>query len=194
MSAVFRTIVLVRSLDNRLRDGVMYTHEDIGIRIIEARDLEAMRVLRNDSSTWIYLTDPHLITEESQKQWFSMLASRPDRMYFILFVAEHPFAGIVRMDEIDRQNRSIRVGVDIVPELRGRGLGKRALCLVQRYCFDILNMHRVWLAVLVTNARARDLYTKVGFVEEGRHREAVFRDGRYVDYIIMSILEHEYRA
>ena len=97
------------------------------------------------------------------------------------------------MDEVDHINRSIRVGADVVPALRGKGFGKAIYSAIKKYCFDYLNMHRVWLAVLEANERAIGLYRKVGFKEEGRYREAVFRDGRYQDYILMSILEVEYR-
>ena len=37
-------------------------------------------------------------------------------------------------------------------------------------------------------------YRKLGFVEEGRLREAEFRRGRYLDVILMSILRPEWEA
>jgi len=40
---------------------------------------------------------------------------------------------------------------------------------------------------------AKRLYEKVGFKEEGIMREAIFRNGVYHDYVVMSILEDEYR-
>ena len=36
-------------------------------------------------------------------------------------------------------------------------------------------------------------YLKVGFVIEGRARDAIWRDGRYWDEISMSILESDWR-
>ena len=96
-------------------------------------------------------------------------------------------------DEIDKANRSIRVGADIVRELRGQGYGRKVYRLLKKYCFDYLNMHRVWLAVLDTNEAGRRLYESEGFEVEGRYREAIFRDGKYHDYILMSILEQQYR-
>jgi diamine N-acetyltransferase len=171
----------------------MFEHEHLAIRNVEERDLEAMRLLRNDPSTWTMLTEIGMIDVEAQRQWFQRLGSAQDRRYYVICDADHDFIGIVRTDEIDRLNRSIRIGADIVPALRGRGYGSRLYRLLLAYCFDQLNMHRVWLAVLDTNDRAHALYEKQGFRVEGRFRDAVFRDGSYRDYIIMSILEHEYR-
>ncbi len=171
----------------------MFQHNEIILRVVEEADLEPIRALRNDASTWVHLTDPHLITSQAQRRWFAGLAARDDRMYFVVSDREHPFIGIVRMDEYDRLHRSIRIGADVLPGLRGIGYGKKIYQAIKKYCFDVLNLHRVWLAVLETNERALRLYLGQGFQVEGRYRQAIFRDGKYLDYVLMSILEEEYR-
>lgn len=171
----------------------MFEHDHIAIRVIERRDLEKLRDLRNDPTTWIHLTDIRLITEPMQQAWFEKTASASERKYFVVCDTAHDFIGMVRCDEIDHLNRSMRIGCDILPELRGQHYGSRTYGLLLKYCFDFLNMHRVWLLVIDSNAVARGLYRKIGFHEEGRYREALFRDGHYQDYVCMSILEHEYR-
>jgi RimJ/RimL family protein N-acetyltransferase len=106
----------------------------------------------------------------------------------------NPFIGLVRMDEHDAMNASIRVGADVVSGLRGRGYGRKIYEAIKKYCFHYLNVHRVWLLVLETNKHARRLYKKQGFRVEGKQRKAIFRDGEYLDYVMMSILEDEYRG
>ena len=172
----------------------MFEQNGIRLRIIEERDLEQLRRLRNDPSTWINLTHVDLIDAESQKRWFQSLTSQKDRKYYAVEDGNEGFLGMIRTDEIDRNNRSIRVGCDIVPEQRGKGFGSKAFGAIVTYCFDFLNMHRVWLAVLETNSVAQRLYEKHGFKKEGAYRQALFRDGRYYDYIIMSLLEEEFRG
>ena len=44
------------------------------------------------------------------------------------------------------------------------------------------------------NERAIRAYERVGFADEGRAREAIWRDGRWWDEIHMSVLEPEWRA
>jgi RimJ/RimL family protein N-acetyltransferase len=171
----------------------MFKHESITLRIIEESDLESMRKLRNDPTTWINLTDIESIDSESQQRWFQGLVGRQDRIYLVACDDEHNFLGVTRMDEIDRTNRSIRVGCDIVPEMRGQGYGTKVFAAVIKYSFDYMNMHRVWLAVLDYNQVGINLYKKSGFQKEGSYRDAIFRDGRYHDYSIMSLLEEEYR-
>ena len=172
----------------------LFTYQGISIRVVEQHDLEKMRALRNDPSTWIYLTDVHFVSAPAQERWFIKVSESADRKYFVIRDEEHEFIGIVRCDEIDHLNRSMRIGCDIVPQLRGHGYGSRVYELLFKYCFDFLNMHRLWLLVIDTNQVAIRLYTKSGFREEGRYRESLFRDGHYHDYIVMSILEDEYRS
>lgn len=171
----------------------MFRHGDIVLRVIEPADLGVLRESRNEQSTWANLTDISLITEADQRRWYETLESR-GRKYFIAegFPQRYP-VGMVRMDEIDTTNRSIRVGCDVFPWKRGQGYGSKTFAAVLKYAFDYLNMHRVWLAVIESNGIARHVYEKHGLREEGRYRDAIFRDGRYVDYLVMSILEHEYR-
>lgn len=171
----------------------MFTFTDLTIRLVEDKDLELIRALRNAPSTWEMLTDVNFIDAESQKQWFQRIRVAQDKRYYVIYDESHDFIGIVRTDEIDRQNRSMRIGADIATDLRGKGYGARTYQLLKKYCFDYLNMHRVWLAVLETNSVAINLYAKQGFKPEGRYREAIFRNGKYHDYIVMSLLEHEYR-
>lgn len=76
----------------------------------------------------------------------------------------------------------------------GRGLGRETLRLLKRIVFEDLRAHRLWLDVMAHNAAAGQLYRSEGFVPEGVMREAVLVEGRYVDLVLMAILEGEYRA
>jgi len=133
-----------------------------------------------------------MIGLRQEKEWFERMLSTRTARYYILYSAEIDFIGIVRTDEIDYINRSIRVGGDLLLEHRGQGHGTRMFELLKKYCFDYLNMNRMWLLILETNEVAIKLYEKAGFVEEGRQRHAIYRDGRYVDYVMMSLLRSEY--
>jgi RimJ/RimL family protein N-acetyltransferase len=52
----------------------------------------------------------------------------------------------------------------------------------------------VQVSVFGLNLYAYNVYKRVGFVEEGRLRDALFYDGKYWDAIQMSLLEEEWRA
>jgi RimJ/RimL family protein N-acetyltransferase len=170
-----------------------FSHAGVHLRFPRSDDLGSLLELRNEFGTWSNLTDPRPIGPGDQKAWLESLGLRSGRYYFIACSDEHPFVGLVRMDEHDLVNRSVRVGADVVHDLRGQGWGTRIYQALERYCFDYLNVHRMWLLVLETNVRALHLYEKRGFIVEGKLRQAVYRDGRYVDYIVMSLLQGGHR-
>lgn len=53
--------------------------------------------------------------------------------------------------------------------------------------FCEMNLHRVGLYVFSYNEVVLSLYLRLGFSEEGRMRQAAWRDGEFHDIILMSI-------
>lgn len=79
------------------------------------------------------------------------------------------------------------LGMGILPEWRGQGVGRRLMerTLEAARAFPLA---RVELAVRADNAGAIALYRKVGFAVEGRRQRAMLVDGVYYDDIIMALL------
>ena len=178
----------------------MFIHGDVAFRPVERQDLEILRRLRNEASTFLQLTDVRMVTPAMQESWFERISAATGKAYFSVFKVDREFpvmvidklVGVIRFDEIDHANRSVRVGCDILPSERGKGLGTAAFNALMKYCFDHWNMNRLWLCVLDNNAVAKKVYKNAGFKDEGRMRKAIWRDGMYRDYIVMSILKDEY--
>ena len=166
---------------------------NLTIRIMERRDIEDARRTHNDLSTLLQLTDVDHVSEAQQEQWLQSISLSPKcRRYTIIETATCDFVGIFRVDQIDWKNRSTCVGLDIAADKRGNGYAIETYDYFFSYYFNHCGMNRLYLAVLETNEVARDLYAKLGFVVEGKGREAVFRNGKFVDYIWMSLLKREY--
>jgi RimJ/RimL family protein N-acetyltransferase len=80
------------------------------------------------------------------------------------------------------------------PNDRRHGFGSEALRLILRYAFAELNLYRLSVMVPEYNPPALSLFTKAGFVEEVRRREALQRDGRYWDALHLGLLREEWEA
>jgi RimJ/RimL family protein N-acetyltransferase len=85
------------------------------------------------------------------------------------------------------------------PGQRGRGFGGEAIQLVLDHAFADpgeggLGLHRVSLDVLSINPRAYALYESLGFVVEGRLREAHLDGQHFCDVVVMAVLEDDWRA
>jgi ribosomal protein S18 acetylase RimI-like enzyme len=79
------------------------------------------------------------------------------------------------------------LGMGLLPEWRGRGVGRGLLerTLKAARAFPLT---RVELSARADNEHAIALYRKVGFEVEGRRRRSMFMDGVYYDDIIMALL------
>ena len=165
------------------------------IRLLEHRDIEEARQLHNDDATLARLTDPFHVSEPQQEAWFqAMSTSRGSRRYVARLRAGDEFVGVFRIDRLDLQNRNCLVGCDIVPRRRRQGYAAEIFTYMLDYLFRQLGMHRVGLVTLVDNAPALALYAKLGFVAEGREREAIFREGGFKDLVAMGLLAAEWHG
>ena len=92
------------------------------------------------------------------------------------------------------KDRCATLGIALGREHLRRGYGTDAMRVLVGYAFRELGLHRLQLSVAPYNPAGIRAYEKAGFVEEGRHREAVLHDGHWYDEVLMSILDHEWKA
>ncbi|KAH8821808.1 putative GNAT family acetyltransferase [Xylogone sp. PMI_703] len=91
-------------------------------------------------------------------------------------------------------NRRGEIGIKLKSDAHGQGYGTEALSWALGWCFRTANLHQVQLEAYEWNERALKMYKRVGFQEEGRLRQSIWREGRWWDEIIMGILEDEWKA
>ncbi|KAJ3794579.1 acyl-CoA N-acyltransferase [Lentinula aff. detonsa] len=102
------------------------------------------------------------------------------------------FLGFIALKISVTKNRDAEFTIGIIASEWGQGFGTEASRWLIGYGFRGLNLHRISLTVTATNDRAVAVYKKVGFVEEGRKRAAMWSQGKWVDHITMGILEEEF--
>lgn len=168
--------------------------------LMEFEDIEWMRRMHNEASTLLQLTDARHISQVEQKEWFKKMSLSKTSNRYVIWA--YPWGdntidgacrvGVIRVDNMDTVNRSVMVGVDVEKNYRRKGYASWAYEWILDYMFNELGMNRVYLKVLDTNEAAHNLYCKLGFTEEGRERQAIFRGGKWHDYILMSMLKDEY--
>ncbi|MHA2006838.1 MAG: GNAT family N-acetyltransferase [Promethearchaeota archaeon] len=137
------------------------------------------------------------LTRMMEEDWIENLKRRHDTIYFAITISEEDLEekliGNCSLHDIDWKNRVCRVGIMIgEKEYQSRGYGTEAMELLLDYGFWTVNLNRIQLHVYDFNVRAINSYNKIGFIEEGRMRQAQFKNGKYYDIIIMSILQDEW--
>ena len=117
--------------------------------------------------------------------------AEPSSGYYICENASAAPVGYAILCGLDNPNRSVELMRIAVTE-RERGVGSAFLSMITREAFENLGAHRFWLDVFPDNDRARHVYRRFGFVEEGTQRDAYLWNGEFRSTIVMSMLSHEY--
>lgn len=101
--------------------------------------------------------------------------------------------GHIGLYKIDQRSRTAELGIMIGDRSAwGHGIGYQASLFALRHAFMQENLNRISLTVIPTNERAIRLYRRLGFIEEGRLRQVLYRDGQYLDLIAMGLLKSEF--
>lgn len=88
-------------------------------------------------------------------------------------------------EENPRQSHRGGLGMGIIPEYRGRGIGSQLLSTTLDHA-EKFGLEKVELNVYTSNTAAVALYKKFGFEEEGLIKKYRKLDGRYFDCIAMA--------
>ena len=113
--------------------------------------------------------------------------------YAIVALEDDRLVGNICLMGIDHIGRNATIAIYIgETDNRGKGFGADALRLILRFGFKTLNLNNIMLFVHEDNAPGIACYKKVGFKEYGRRRKCEFKNGKYMDLVLMDILSEEF--
>jgi hypothetical protein len=132
------------------------------LRKLEESDLPFLLEVRNDPTTRINLENDSVFTIESCTEWFS----KTNPLWYIIEVDGNN-VGYIRTNGDE-------IGADIHPEHRRKGYAKEA------YKLYLKDKEYASLWVFVDNF-AKNLYTELGFVENGNSK--IIRGREYIQMV-----------
>ena len=146
-----------------------------------------------DKDVMLYTGSKGGATEEQIRTYVERIVKENSRYDFLIIDSKNQIIGESVLNEIDFDVKSASFRIALFKsEYFGKGIGSESIKMTLQFGFEKLSLHRVELEVFPFNKRAYTAYRNVGFVEEGRKREAEFINGQYCDVIIMGILHDEY--
>lgn len=174
----------------------LFTGRHVRLRALHTEDLPYLEQWWFDPSIVVLqnstvMPRPLGGVSEQFTQWSSNTDSNSVGFSIELIETEE-FVGHVTLFGRDPINQSAVLAIILGPEFHGRGYGSDAVRLAVRYGFLQFGLNRIELQTWAFNTRGIASYSKAGFVEEGRRREAVFYNGRRHDQVIMSILKDDW--
>jgi RimJ/RimL family protein N-acetyltransferase len=160
---------------------------DLVFRTWRSTDVDSLVEHANNRNIWLNLKDrfPHPYTREDAEDWVGMnhlLIGPP--VNFALEVGGTAVGGI-GIDLLDDVfERTAGVGYWVAQPFWGRGIATAALEFITHYAFSSLPVDRLQAGVFEWNPASARVLEKAGFVQEGRLRRAVIKDGRVGDLLL----------
>ena len=103
--------------------------------------------------------------------------------------------GNISLQSIDPLERSAEFAIVIGEKSAwGKGFSKEAARLILNHGFAELNLHRIYCGTSAENLPMQKLALALGFVQEGRRREALYKNGCYRDVLEYGLLRQEWQA
>jgi RimJ/RimL family protein N-acetyltransferase len=141
-----------------------------------------------------------MISVENERSWIEGHAEKDSSVMFIAVETSGERVGwnvgdgevVGLLDCTGTERRAMRhettLGISVKKEWRGQGIGRRLMERALEWAEGNEVIKRVQLEVYAENVGARKLYEELGFVEEGVRRRAAWKQGRWMDSVIMGKL------
>ena len=171
--------------------SVVLFGERVTLRPHDSVSLRALRRWYEDAE--IARLSRHRLRDVTDEEFDEVVAGRINRAETLAFAiyerGDDQLVGSCALSALDLENGSASYHLVIgEAAARGRGLGTAATELIAAFAFGGLGLARLSLTVFAFNEAALRCYAHAGFREEGRAREAIVRDGRRWDEVLMGLL------
>ncbi|WP_313692596.1 GNAT family N-acetyltransferase [Halorarum halobium] len=165
----------------------------VSLRTVEAGDDEFLRRHRNDPTVRRPLGEVEPKTAADVAAYREEVVRGEDGLT-LLICAEGDPVGLAFLFREEPRSGVAELGYWLAPEAWGDGYATEAADLLCEHAFDERALHRLSARVYEGNDASANVLEKLGFLEEGRLREANVWGGERRDTLRYGLLAREWRA
>ena len=165
---------------------------------IEEKHLPQILKWRNNPHNRQWYREHRILTLEHQKKWWQEKIINGDGSwnYFVIKPINEMdcIIGTTGLIYINPVHRSGEVAFQIGDNRYSavdKDYDKDILNTLFKFGFNDLNLNRLWIETIEGNPNF-NLFSELNFKEEGRLRQTYFKNGKFKDSIIMSLLRDEW--
>jgi RimJ/RimL family protein N-acetyltransferase len=166
--------------------------EKVTLRAVEPRDGNMLLAIINDSDTEYMLGGGWSLptSTSQQEEWINTQSETPHTVRTIIEENSTGAAiGMVMLTDIDTKNGKAFIHIKLAIDApKNRGYGTDAINTMVNYAFSELRLHLVYGFIGTHNVASQKLFEKCGFIQEGLMRQRIFKRGKYIDTIPVSII------
>jgi diamine N-acetyltransferase len=175
--------------------GPFMIGQRIYLRPLEKDDLPSIRTWSNDPEIRRLTGEVTPMSMNGAESFHERVIGDQNRIWFVIALKENDrIIGETGLLRIFYPWRTTDLTIILGDKFSwGKGYGREATLLMLDYAFGYLGLHRVSIGVVGFNERALRFYEKIGFRREGIQRDGYYYNHEFSDFVMMSILEDEYR-
>jgi len=171
--------------------------QNVFLRILRKSDTSSLIRITNDNDTLKFMSlhcpfalkHARALVSNAQKG----LKNNSSYDFGIFLKNNKLLVGVIRLMNINKINKNCEVGFWIGKEYQNNGYSKEALKLVLNFGFKRLILFRISAKIMHLNTTSVNLVEKFGFKQEGRMRNAILKNGKWIDGLIYGLLRDEYK-
>lgn len=166
------------------------------LRALEPEDYKISVKWRNDDEINGMIGGPkYFVSSEYEKRWVEnrILNNNTDIALAVCIKENNQYIGNVYLNDINWINKRGESAILIGEQNHwGKGFAFEALVLLLKFAFYERGLNRVSAHVLESNKASLRLHEKCGYQKEGLLRYSVYKNGKFENQFILSILRSEF--
>ena len=100
--------------------------------------------------------------------------------------------GVMAVLKVDRKNRNAELGYWIAKKYWNKGFASEAGLRVLEFCFQVLNLERIYAKCIPVNKASSRVMEKMGMKYEGTLRHEVLKENEYLDKSYYGIIKEDW--
>ena len=145
----------------------------------------------------MYAGHPFYVNPEKEKIWLEklLISDIPITAFGVEIVEIEKLVGLTFLQHIDLVHRTAEFSIFMIDKAyENRWYLRHAYFQTLDFAFYDLNINRLWSKIYEYNRKALGLIQYFGFKKEGILRQSAFKNGDYVNEVMLSLLKEDYEG
>lgn len=158
---------------------------------LKGLDSELVRKWRNNKAVRKWMYCDKIISFSEHRNYLKKLKGDQNKIYWLVKNKNLGYLGVISLVRVDRLNKNAYLGIYADPAKENSGAGEELMKCLKNAAFKVMRLHTLKLEVLQSNRHAESFFKKAGFKIEGRLKEFVRKDGKWLDAVVMGLKNHD---
>ena len=164
------------------------------LRRVNTGDVKEILMLRSNPETMQYIPRPLLKTDEEALEHIAMIDQKIEAnegINWAITLKDNPtLIGIIGHYRIKPEHYRAEIGYMLLTDYQRNGIITEAIKATVDYGFNDLKLHSIEAVIAPENIGSAKVLEKNGFIKEAHFKECEFYNGKFLDSVIYSLLDH----